>query len=415
MPASSVRANWASSRSIAARTGLAPLDQVRIRLAHGLDDDDAQLGHERLAPAEDPAMADGPAQDPAEHVAAALVRRQHPVRDQEDDRPGVVGDHLVAEPLGLECVGIVAHQLAHAFVDRREQIRIEVARDLLEDAGQAFEPESRVDARERQRYATGRALVELHEDEIPQLEPARAALRVVRDALRPLGQVGAAIEVDLAARAARSGVRHPPEVAVVARVDIAPDGHPLRRQADLVAPDLAGHLVVLVGRRGQALRRDAQVAGEEVPGVVDRLALEVVAEAPVAEHLEEGVMARRPADLLEVVVLAGDPQDPLVVRRPGVVALLDAGQDVLELDHAGVREEERRVAGRDEAGARHGRVAAFREELDEASTDLGGGQRPDPGVVLRDGVGHGRNGSERTARSSLRELRRRGSTRDRIR
>ena len=118
---------------------------------------------------------------------------------------------------------------------------------------------------ERQRDAAVRPLVELHEDEVPDLEPARAVLGVIRDALGTLGQVRAAIEVDLAARAARPGVGHPPEVAVVAGVDVAPDGHPLGRQADLVAPDCPGDLVVLVGRRGQALGRDAPGRGSGSP------------------------------------------------------------------------------------------------------------------------------------------------------
>ena len=78
------------------------LDDVGVRLAHDVDDDAAEVGHERLAPAEDPAVADRPAEDPAEDVAAALVRRQDAVGDQEDDRPGVVRDDLVAEPLRLE-------------------------------------------------------------------------------------------------------------------------------------------------------------------------------------------------------------------------------------------------------------------------------------------------------------------------
>ena len=60
--------------------------------------------------------------------------------------------------------------------------------------------------------------------------------------------------------------------------------------------------------------------------VVDRIALEVVAEAAVAEHLEEGVVARRAPDLLEVVVLAGDAQGALVVDRARVAARLGAGQ-----------------------------------------------------------------------------------------
>ena len=115
-------------------------------------------------------------------------------------------------------------------------------------------------------------------------------LAVVGDALGSLGQVRAAIEMDLAARPARTGVRHPPEVAVVAVVDVAPARHPFGRQADLVAPDCAGDVVVLVRRRREAFPRDAQVAGQEVPGVEDGLALEVVAERPVAEHLEERVV-----------------------------------------------------------------------------------------------------------------------------
>ena len=106
---------------------------------------------------------------------------------------------------------------------------------------------------------------------------------------------------------------------------------------------------------------------------MDRLALEVVAEAPVAEHLEERVVAGRAADLLEVVVLAGDPQAALVVDRARIAALLGAGQHVLELDHAAVREQQRLVAGRDEAGAGHDRVAALGEELHEPPADLGGG------------------------------------------
>ena len=115
---------------------------------------------------------------------------------------------------------------------------------------------------------------------------------MIRHAVRAFGEMLAAIEMDLAARPARPGVGHPPEVVVVAGVDVAPRRHPLGRQADLVAPDGPGDLVVLVGRGGQSIGREAQVLGQELPGPVDRLALEVVAEAPVAEHLEERVVAR---------------------------------------------------------------------------------------------------------------------------
>ena len=98
-------------------------------------------------------------------------------------------------------------------------------------------------------------------------------------------------------------------------------------------------------------------------------------------------MARRAPHLLEVVVLPGDPQAALDVHGARVAALLRAGEDLLELDHPGVGEQEGLVAGRDQAGAGHHRVAALREELQEAAADLGGRQ----GVHGRQGI-RGRRG-----------------------
>ena len=377
---------------------VAPLDEVRVRLAHDVDDHPGRLGHERLLPAEQPAVAHGPAEDPAQDVAAALVRGQDVVADEERDGARVVGDDLEAEALGLEGLGVVAEQLAHPLVDRGEEVRVVVGRDLLDDAREALQPHPGVDAGERQRDAAVGPLVELHEHEVPDLEPARAGLRVVGHALRAFREVRAAIEVDLAARAARAGLGHPPEVVVVAVVDVAPGRHPLGRDADLVAPDRARHLVVGVGRDREPVAGDAQVAGQEVPGVLDRLALEVVAEAPVPEHLEERVVARGPADLLEVVVLAGDPQAALVVHRAGVRARLRAGEDLLELDHARVREEQGLVA-RPGPGWRSGTAACPRSAKNSTNRRRisAAGREAIRGSGASSGGGIGRNGTERSA------------------
>jgi len=123
---------------------------------------------------------------------------------------------------------------------------------------------------------------------------------------------------------------------------------------------------------------------------MDRVALEVVAEAPVAEHLEERVVARRTADLLEVVVLAGHPQAALEVHDPRVAPFLRSGEGVLERDHPGVHEKERVVARRNQAAARHDGMTALHEELEEASPDLGGRERPDAWIVLGNGCRHRR-------------------------
>jgi hypothetical protein len=92
-------------------------------------------------------------------------------------------------------------------------------------------------------------------------------------------------------------------------------------------------------------------------------------------------MPRRPADLLEVVVLARHAQTALVVDGPRIAARLRSREHVLELDHARVREQQRLVPGRHEAGTRDHGMATFGEELEEAPPDLRGWQRADPGIT----------------------------------
>ena len=159
---------------------------------------------------------------------------------------------------------------------------------------------------------------------------------------------------DLAARSARTRVAHGPEVVLL------PEATESRRvDADFLEPDLRGLVVVLEYGAPEPLRRQTELARYELPRVVNGLAFEVVAEAEVAEHLEERVMSRRVADVLQIVVLAARAHAAL--RRDGArnLALLLTEVDVLELHHAGVREQKRRVVRGNERGARHGLVAAI--------------------------------------------------------
>ena len=140
----------------------------------------------------------------------------------------------------------------------------------------------------------------------------------------------------------------------------------------------------------QALRIDAQpvLAGDELPGEADRVALEVVAEAEVAQHLEERVMPRRVADVLEIVVLAAGAHAALRAGRAVVAALVLAQEHVLELHHAGVREQQRRiVAGHERAGG-HDLVAVLAEKLQKQRAQRGarqalGGRHAETWVELR--------------------------------
>ena len=64
---------------------------------------------------------------------------------------------------------------------------------------------------------------------------------------------------------------------------------------------------------------------------MDGLALEIIAEAEVAQHLEEGVVIGGAADVVDV---AG-PQAFLAGGGPGEFQLAAAEEVVLELVHAG--------------------------------------------------------------------------------
>src|SRR6185369_11687156 len=86
---------------------------------------------------------------------------------------------------------------------------------------------------------------------------------------------------------------------------------------------------------------------------------------------EERVMARRLADLVEVVVLAAGAHALLRGRRTLVAAGLRAGEHVLELVHAGVREEQRRVVLRNERARRDDLVVVLLEKLQERTANVG--------------------------------------------
>ena len=117
---------------------------------------------------------------------------------------------------------------------------------------------------------------------------------------------------------------------------------------------------------------EPEQVGDHVPGHRDGLGLEVVAEAEVAEHLEEAEVAGVAADLLEVGVLAAGPHALLHGGGPGERRLLLAEEVGLERHHARHREEQVGVV-RDEAGRRHDRVAPLLEEREEGATELVGG------------------------------------------
>src|SRR5690606_25647942 len=94
------------------------------------------------------------------------------------------------------------------------------------------------------------------------------------------------VYIDLGARPARARVCHLPEVIALAEsVDARV------RQARELPPEIACIRIRVVDRGTQMLRIQPQFLGDELPGKANRIALEVVTEGKVDEHLEERVVA----------------------------------------------------------------------------------------------------------------------------
>src|SRR6185369_9773834 len=220
-----------------------------------------------------------------------------------------------------------------------KQIGVVVAENALQHGGDALEPHAGVDV-------LGWQLVELapfvavvlNEDQVPQLdEPSAARVHAAHVAgnSSPVAGAGAAIDVDLRARAARPGLAHLPEIVLFAETQdaVAPD------VGDL-APPVFGFVVRSVDANPEGFLGKLPDLRQQLPRPADRFLLVVVAKRPVSEHFEEGVVIGIASDFFEIVVLATDAQALLRVRRTWVLALVGAEKHLLELHHAGVREEQ---------------------------------------------------------------------------
>jgi hypothetical protein len=255
---------------------------------------------------------------------------------------------------------------------RLEQIDLVVGMNALQYRRDTLQPHAGVDRRLGQRmHDAGLVAVELHEDVVPDLDVAVAVLVLAARGAAP--DVLAMVVEDFGAGTARTGVAHHPEiVGGVARALVVADAdHALGRHADLPGPDVVGLVVLGIDRDPKLVLRQLIDIDQQLPGVLDGVTLEVVAETEISQHLEEGVMARGVADVFQVVVLAAGAHAFLRSRGAAVAALVEAEEDVLELVHPGVGEQQRRVIVRHQRTGRNDLMAFGGEEIEELLADFG--------------------------------------------
>ena len=173
--------------------------------------------------------------------------------------------------------------------DSREELRLIDRLHALHECGHALHAHARVHIGFCERNERPvRRLVVLHEDVVPDFNPlaAFAGWTAIRSAV---GFVDGDEHLRIGSAGSRLSRRTPPVVLLREKIDVLlwnplrlPDFRRLRVARSVLVACKAGHLDLL-GSEAQLLR-------QELEAHRDRLLLEVVAERPVAEHLEEGQM-----------------------------------------------------------------------------------------------------------------------------
>src|SRR5215216_2400225 len=176
--------------------------------------------------------------------------------------------------------------------------------------------------------------------------------------------------MDLAAWPTWPSLAHLPEVVFATEAQ-----DPFARRANLFPKTLGIFIgrnfrITLVNGEPQSRWIEFQNVNQQLPGILDRVFLEVVAKGKISEHLEEGVMPGRFANLVEVVVLAACTY--ALLRRGGaqVLALFRSQENVLGLIHARVREEQRRIVGGQEGRGTHRRVSVLLKILQKCFSNF---------------------------------------------
>ena len=366
---------------------------------------------ERFVKTQRASVTHRPAENPPQHVMTVAVARQDTVRHGKRERARVVGndterdvDFFLLAVTGRSRLGqsgtVTATAELFQFVEKRtKHVRVIVRNFGVREVGEAaraldhgtntLEAHAGIDVPRGQRSkAAVRIGVELDEDQIPNLDALGAALV---DELAAGVALRREIDVQLAARTARTRVAHHPEVVFFVAVDDVHGGVEPGR-TEMPRPAIPSLLVerarIAVGRRidcgVNSRRRKMPAVHQQLPRPVDGFFFEIITEAPVAEHLEKSVVVRVEPHVLEVVVFAAGTDALLRVGgsrvsrgdRSGPTGNVGFGltkKDRHELVHPRVGEKQVGRVGQKTRGLHDG-VVFLAEKLEETAANFAAGR-----------------------------------------
>ena len=250
-----------------------------------------------------------------------------------------------------------------------EDVGVIVACLSLEGHAQPLESHSRVDILVRKRLKMPVCLaVELHEDKVPDFYHKVVALvdKLASRYLFPL-LVAPEVDMDFAAWAAWTGVAHFPEIVMPVAEE-----NPVLREIFLPFHEGFGiHFSVVCRIPFEYCRIEPVLVNpvnlcQKFPGPCYGFFLEIVPEAPVAEHFKHGVVVRIMPHFFEVIMFPADSQTFLTVSNSLVFRCAVAEKPVLELVHAGIGEHQCRIVFHDHGCRRDNCVPLGCEKVQES-------------------------------------------------
>ena len=306
------------------------------------------------------------AQDSADNVASLGICGQLTIGNRERNSTQVVGNNAHSNiSLLILAVSLASHS-GDAGDCRLEYVGVVVRLLALQSHTQTLEAHTRINVLcgQRLQLAIGLA-VELHEHKVPDLDNQRVAhINHLATGLSLNLLVVTQVDVNLAAGTAGASLTHLPEVVVLVTADNVILGQILL--PELICLSVEGNTILLAtleyGSIEAALVQTIN-ACEQFPCPLDSLLLEVIAERPVTEHLEHGVVISIVTYLLQVVVLTRHTQTLLRIGCTRVFARSIAQEDILKLVHTGVGKHQRRVALYDHRSRRHNGMLLRSEEV----------------------------------------------------
>ena len=329
------------------QNGRLVLFEFGIKISVFLDHGFGNFGEERFIESDLGAEARGAADDHARDVVASRVARDDAIGDEERGGADVVADDAIGREIGEHFFFSVTCERAQNIERAGEEVGLVVGVDALQNGDDALEAHAGVNVLGGQRFEA--AIVEeivLNEDVVPQFEEARAFAVHAADVVgaAQVVELFAEIKVDLGTRTAGTRLCHLPEVFLApkeqrhakGRSRAAPSKY--RRLRHLCGTSA---LIVILKTSGvDFILGQAPDIGQQLPRPGDGFLFVVIAKGPVAEHLKEGVMRVVAAHVVEVVVLACHAHTLLRVDGAFVGLCIGADEDILELHHARVGEEQ---------------------------------------------------------------------------